>query len=109
MPFTGGEDSNGLGTLIQRYFLEGRFGPMCESTILELAVGKHYCVREELSAQTSPNRPTPRAWRLVASSGAPVYAGLFSGTWITEQRSGADIQIRKGTDRTLPLLQKKHH
>ena len=24
MPFTGGEDANGLGTLIQRYFLEGR-------------------------------------------------------------------------------------
>ena len=31
MPFTEGEDANGLGTLIQRYFLEGRFGPINES------------------------------------------------------------------------------
>ena len=30
MPFTEGEDANGLGTLIQRYFLEGRFQGPCQ-------------------------------------------------------------------------------
>ena len=28
MPFTEDEDANGWGTLIQRYFLEGRFRPI---------------------------------------------------------------------------------
>jgi hypothetical protein len=32
-----------------RDLFEGRLGPVCESTILELAVGKHYAVSEDLS------------------------------------------------------------
>ena len=100
MPFTGGEDANGLGRLIQRYFLEGRFRGR-EWQKSDMATTRQVELRDRLFVQPASwllehqSLPSPE-WRVIQELKKAVSRSTFV----------ASIAVGTGSDTIhLPALE----